>query len=130
MSSPNEPQDQNNLIYAIILSIAVLMGWQYFFAAPATRDEKARDQKANQRRHLEPVCDGSKNKCQPEARDNGGDQGHFMKHALNLETKKTKWAGGQKTRPFRLWVSDARVATFATGFDPSCWPFLLSPTPQ
>ena len=42
MSSPNEPQDQNNLIYAIILSIAVLMGWQYFFAAPQIQQEQAR----------------------------------------------------------------------------------------
>jgi YidC/Oxa1 family membrane protein insertase len=42
MKSPNSPQDQNNLLVAIILSLAVLMGWQYFFAAPKMREEQAR----------------------------------------------------------------------------------------
>ncbi|MEQ1718403.1 MAG: membrane protein insertase YidC [Hyphomicrobium sp.] len=42
MNAPNSPQDQNNLLFAIILSLAVLMGWQYFFAAPKIREEQAR----------------------------------------------------------------------------------------
>jgi len=44
MKSGNSPQDQNNLIFAVILSLVVLMAWQYFFAAPAVRDEKARQE--------------------------------------------------------------------------------------
>jgi YidC/Oxa1 family membrane protein insertase len=42
MNSPNDPQDQNNLLFAVILSLAVLMGWQYFFAQPKIRQEQAR----------------------------------------------------------------------------------------
>ena len=42
MNSQNDPQDHNNLMMAIILSLAVLMGWQYFFAAPKLREEQAR----------------------------------------------------------------------------------------
>ena len=42
MNSPNNPQDQNNLLFAVILSLAVLLGWQYFFAAPKVREEQAR----------------------------------------------------------------------------------------
>jgi YidC/Oxa1 family membrane protein insertase len=44
MTSPNTPNEQNNLILAVALSLMVLLGWQYFFAAPATRDEKARQE--------------------------------------------------------------------------------------
>lgn len=44
MTSPNSPNEQNNLILAVALSLMVLLGWQYFFAAPATRDEKARQE--------------------------------------------------------------------------------------
>lgn len=42
MNSPNEPQDHKNLMIAIVLSLAVLMGWQYFFAMPKLREEQAR----------------------------------------------------------------------------------------
>ncbi len=42
MNPQNSPQDQNNLIFAVILSLLVLMGWQYFFAAPKLREEQAR----------------------------------------------------------------------------------------
>ncbi len=42
MNSPNDPQDNKNLIIAIVLSLAVLMGWQYFFAMPKLREEQAR----------------------------------------------------------------------------------------
>ena len=42
MNPQNSPQDQNNLMFAVILSLVVLMGWQYFFAAPKLREEQAR----------------------------------------------------------------------------------------
>ena len=42
MTSQNDPRDQNNLLFAIILSLAVLMGWQYFFAKPQIQQEQAR----------------------------------------------------------------------------------------
>lgn len=44
MSSPNDPKDQNNLIFAVVLSILVLMGWQYFFARPQIQHEQARQE--------------------------------------------------------------------------------------
>jgi YidC/Oxa1 family membrane protein insertase len=44
MNSPNDPKDQNNLMFAIALSIAVLMGWQYFFARPQIQQEQARQE--------------------------------------------------------------------------------------
>ena len=42
MKSDNDPQDQNNLMIAIVLSLAVLLGWQYFFARPHIEQEQAR----------------------------------------------------------------------------------------
>ena len=48
MNSPKTPQEQNNLMFAIILSLVVLMGWQYFFAAPKLREEKARQEFSKQ----------------------------------------------------------------------------------
>ena len=42
MNSPKDPKDQNNLIFAVALSILVLMGWQYFFARPEIQHEQAR----------------------------------------------------------------------------------------
>lgn len=42
MNSQNDPQDHKNLMIAIVLSLAVLLGWQYFFAAPKLREEQAR----------------------------------------------------------------------------------------
>lgn len=42
MNSQNDPKDQNNLLYAIILSLAVLLGWQYFFARQMVQQEQAR----------------------------------------------------------------------------------------
>ena len=42
MNSQNDPQDHNNLLFAIILSLAVLMGWQYFVAGPKLREEQVR----------------------------------------------------------------------------------------
>ena len=48
MTSPNSPQDQRNLILAVALSLLVLLGWQHFFAAPALKDEKARQEFSKQ----------------------------------------------------------------------------------
>lgn len=48
MTSPNDNKDQNNLLYAIILSLLVLMGWQYFVAGPASQQEQARRDHAKQ----------------------------------------------------------------------------------
>ncbi len=42
MRPPNDNQDQNNLLYAVILSFIVLMGWQYFFAKPHIQQEQAK----------------------------------------------------------------------------------------
>ena len=42
MNSENDPKDQNNLLFAIVLSLAVLLGWQYFFARPQVLQEQAR----------------------------------------------------------------------------------------
>jgi len=44
MTSPREPKDQNNLMFAVALSILVLMGWQYFFARPELQQEHARQE--------------------------------------------------------------------------------------
>jgi len=44
MTSPREPKDQNNLIFAVALSILVLIGWQYFFARPEIQQEQARQE--------------------------------------------------------------------------------------
>jgi YidC/Oxa1 family membrane protein insertase len=44
MTSPRDPKDQNNLIFAVALSILVLMGWQYFFARPELQQEHARQE--------------------------------------------------------------------------------------
>jgi YidC/Oxa1 family membrane protein insertase len=37
-----QPDNSQNLMIAILLSMAVLFGWQYFFAAPKVREEQAR----------------------------------------------------------------------------------------
>jgi YidC/Oxa1 family membrane protein insertase len=42
MKSQNDPQDNKNLIIAVLLSLVVMMGWQYFIAAPKMREEQAR----------------------------------------------------------------------------------------
>ncbi len=44
MSSPNNPKDQNNLMFAVALSILVLMGWQYFFARPEIQHQQAQQE--------------------------------------------------------------------------------------
>ena len=42
MSSSNDPRDQNNFVVAVVLSLLVLVGWQYFFARPQVHQEQAR----------------------------------------------------------------------------------------
>jgi YidC/Oxa1 family membrane protein insertase len=37
-----DPDQQRNLLLAVILSMAVLLGWQLFYAGPKLRDEQAR----------------------------------------------------------------------------------------
>ena len=38
------PEDQNNLWIALLLSMAVFLAWQYFYAGPKMREEQARQQ--------------------------------------------------------------------------------------
>ncbi len=42
MKFNNDQNDQNNLLFAIVLSLAVLMAWQYFFATPRVIQEQTR----------------------------------------------------------------------------------------
>jgi len=44
MTSPRDPKDQNNLMFAVALSILVLMGWQYFFARPEIEHQQAKQE--------------------------------------------------------------------------------------
>ena len=37
----NQPEQQKNLILAIVLSMAVVFGWQYFYAGPKLKEEQA-----------------------------------------------------------------------------------------
>ena len=37
-----DPDQQRNLLLAVVLSMAVLLGWQLFYAAPRLKDEQAR----------------------------------------------------------------------------------------
>jgi YidC/Oxa1 family membrane protein insertase len=43
-----QPENQKNLILAIALSAAVLLGWQYFYAGPKMKEEQARLDKLKQ----------------------------------------------------------------------------------
>ena len=40
--------DNNNLLIAVILSMAVLMAWQLLYAGPKMREEQARQERAKQ----------------------------------------------------------------------------------
>ena len=43
-----QPDNQKNLLIAIIASIAVLLGWQMFYATPKMQEEQARRQQTTQ----------------------------------------------------------------------------------
>src|SRR5690606_18963437 len=45
---PQQPENQNKLLLAIVLSMAVLLGWQYFYAGPKLQQEQARINKEKQ----------------------------------------------------------------------------------
>ena len=37
-----DPGDQKNLLMAIMLSVAVMLAWQYFYASPKIKEEAER----------------------------------------------------------------------------------------
>ena len=37
-----DPGDQKNLLMAILLSVAVMLAWQYFYASPKIKEEQER----------------------------------------------------------------------------------------
>jgi len=43
-----DPNQQKNLLLAVVLSMAVLLGWQLFYAGPKMRDEQARQHAQNE----------------------------------------------------------------------------------
>ncbi len=42
LNNQNDPGDQKNMLLAILLSVAVLLGWQYFYATPKVQQERER----------------------------------------------------------------------------------------
>lgn len=42
LNSQNDPGDQKNMLLAILLSVCVLLGWQYFYASPKVQRERDR----------------------------------------------------------------------------------------
>lgn len=42
LNSSNDPGDQKNMLLAILLSVCVLLGWQYFYASPKVQKERER----------------------------------------------------------------------------------------
>jgi YidC/Oxa1 family membrane protein insertase len=42
LNSPSDPGDQKNMLLAILLSVCVLLGWQYFYATPKVQQERDR----------------------------------------------------------------------------------------
>lgn len=50
--NPRKDDNQTNIIMALILSMAVIMGWQYFIAEPQMREQRER-QKAEQQAKLD-----------------------------------------------------------------------------
>ena len=42
LNSQNDPGDQKNMLLAILLSVCVLLGWQYFYAQPKVDAERKR----------------------------------------------------------------------------------------
>jgi YidC/Oxa1 family membrane protein insertase len=50
----SQQPDQKNLILAIVLSMGVLLGWQYFYAAPKMKEEQARQAALKQQQPATP----------------------------------------------------------------------------
>jgi YidC/Oxa1 family membrane protein insertase len=50
-------EDSRNLILAIALSVLVLIGWQYFFAAPQLQKDRAAQQQAQTQTQAQPTAD-------------------------------------------------------------------------
>jgi YidC/Oxa1 family membrane protein insertase len=44
LNSQNDPGDQKNMLLAILLSVCVLLAWQYFYANPKVESERKRQQ--------------------------------------------------------------------------------------
>ena len=42
LNSQNDPGDQKNMLMAILLSVGVLLAWQYFYASPKVAEERKR----------------------------------------------------------------------------------------
>lgn len=57
-----DPDQQRNLLLAVVLSMAVLLGWQLFYAGPKMKEEQAR-QRAQQ--ELSQQRDAAKNAAKP-----------------------------------------------------------------
>ncbi len=55
------PDDQKNLLIAVILSVAVMLGWQFFYAGPAMKaqQEKAQRERAAQQAEAEKAAVGT-----------------------------------------------------------------------
>jgi YidC/Oxa1 family membrane protein insertase len=49
-----DPDQQKNLLLAIVLSVAVLLAWQFFYAGPKVKDEQARKQAIEQSQPTKP----------------------------------------------------------------------------
>ena len=68
--------DQNNFLMAIILSLAVLLGWQFFVTEPRLAEERARQQAqadATQQTDNAPLrADGLAADLAPQAGNAGG----------------------------------------------------------
>ena len=45
---PQDQDHQKNLLLAIVLSVAVLLAWQMFYAGPKLKDEQERRQRVQQ----------------------------------------------------------------------------------
>lgn len=59
-----DPDQQRNLLLAVVLSMAVLLGWQLFYAGPKLRDEQARQRTQQE---LSQPQDASKDAAKPAA---------------------------------------------------------------
>ncbi len=53
MRSP-EPDNQTNLLLAVVLSMAVMFAWQFFFSDPRLKDEQVRRQRESQKTEQAP----------------------------------------------------------------------------